>query len=219
MANHTVEQGEYLGSIAARYGFKNWRTIYEHPQNQEFRKRRPNPNVIYPGDVVFIPDKDQKTVSCATGESHDFRVKTAQHWLKIILKDSDRNLLQNVDYRLAIGDQTYTGNTGTDGRVNQKIPVDATEATLTVEALGLGWNLKIGHLDPVHDDPQDSPIFTGVKARLKNLGFYAGEVDDELNSETQDAVKRFQEVVLNRTDPDGQLDSDTREALLREHGS
>lgn len=219
MANHTVEQGEYLGSIAARYGFRDWRAIYDHPKNEKFRQRRPNPNVIYPGDVIFIPDKDEKTVSGATGCTHKFQVKNPQHYLKIILKDSERKVLQNVDYRLTIGEETFTGKTGADGLVYHRLPVNASEGTLTVDQLGFGWSLKIAHLDPVHEEAEDTPILTGIKARLKNLGFYFGEVDDEFNPETQDAVQRFQQIIESRKDPDGQLDRQTRESLLKEHGS
>lgn len=52
---HIVKQGEYLSLIAQKYGIPNWQTLYNHPNNAEFRKNRPNPNLIYPGDKLFIP--------------------------------------------------------------------------------------------------------------------------------------------------------------------
>lgn len=57
MAMHTVKSGEYLSLIARNYGIPDWQTIYNHPQNADFKRKRPNPNLIYPGDLLFIPDK------------------------------------------------------------------------------------------------------------------------------------------------------------------
>lgn len=53
---HTIAQGENLTIIAEKYGFiSNWRAIYFHPSNAAFRKKRPNPMLVYPGDVINIP--------------------------------------------------------------------------------------------------------------------------------------------------------------------
>jgi hypothetical protein len=57
MPTHIVRNGENLTVIANKYRYSEWKTIYNHPQNAEFRRKRPNPNVIVPGDVIYIPDK------------------------------------------------------------------------------------------------------------------------------------------------------------------
>ena len=54
---HTVKKGETLGGIAKANGFKSFREIYDHPDNAAFKAKRPNPNLIFPGDVLVIPDK------------------------------------------------------------------------------------------------------------------------------------------------------------------
>jgi hypothetical protein len=53
---YIVVSGDYLSKIAKRFGFDDWRTIYNHPDNAAFRAKRPNPNLIYPGDRLMIPD-------------------------------------------------------------------------------------------------------------------------------------------------------------------
>ncbi len=63
---HVVQQGECLSSITKCYGFADWRDIYNRPQNAPFRAKRPNPNIIYPKDEVFIPDKRDAARVCAT---------------------------------------------------------------------------------------------------------------------------------------------------------
>jgi LysM domain len=57
MPTHTVRTGETLATIARKYGHSDWKTIYDHPANAEFQRKRPNPNIILPGDVIFIPDQ------------------------------------------------------------------------------------------------------------------------------------------------------------------
>jgi hypothetical protein len=53
---HTVKRGETLSSIASKYGLSRWEEIYHHPANADFRQKRRNPNLLFPGDVVFVPD-------------------------------------------------------------------------------------------------------------------------------------------------------------------
>jgi hypothetical protein len=56
MPNHVVQPGENLSVIAHKYGFSDWRAVYNHPQNADFRRKRPNPQHVMPGDTVFIPE-------------------------------------------------------------------------------------------------------------------------------------------------------------------
>lgn len=219
MSYHTVSQGEHLAVIALRYGFTDWNVVYDHPENEGFRTKRPNPNVILPGDRIFIPDRVQKSVQCATDATHRFRLKQTPHCVRIVLKDADGNPIANETYKLTVGSQVYTGSTGDSGIIYREIDKKTKTAELRLDELGLGWTLQIGHLDPLHEPGTDTPIITGAKARLKNLGFYGGEVDKNFDDETRAAVARFQQEVLQRESPDGQLDSDTRLALQQQHGS
>ncbi len=52
--NYTVKKGDTLSKIGRLHGV-DWKKIYMHDKNRAFRRKRPNPNLIYPGDVVFIP--------------------------------------------------------------------------------------------------------------------------------------------------------------------
>jgi len=55
---YTVKSGDNLSLIAQQHGLKSWRDIYDHPDNAAFRLKRPDPNRIFPGDVVMIPGGD-----------------------------------------------------------------------------------------------------------------------------------------------------------------
>ena len=36
-------------------------SLYDHSDNAAFRTKRPNPDLIYPGDVIKIPAKEAKS--------------------------------------------------------------------------------------------------------------------------------------------------------------
>jgi hypothetical protein len=52
---YTVVAGDTLTRIAQKHGVPSWREIYYAAENAAFRRRRPDPNRIFPGDVVIIP--------------------------------------------------------------------------------------------------------------------------------------------------------------------
>lgn len=185
---HTVASGECLSSIAKRYGFPKWQTIYDHPSNAEFKKARKNPNLIFPGDQIVIPDKEPKEADAATGKLHSFKVKVPAAKLRVVLKNGKGEAFGDKKYVLsAAGMEDIQGQTGGDGLVEQPIDPDLAEATLTLfvdDKTTFKWRLRLGHLDPA-----ESP--TGVHARLRNLGFDPGP-EDQTGPKFVSALKRFQ---------------------------
>lgn len=56
MKQYTVVRGDNLSKIALREGLRTWSELYNHPANEAFRRNRPNPNLIFPGDIISIPN-------------------------------------------------------------------------------------------------------------------------------------------------------------------
>ena len=191
MATHTVRQGECLSSIARSYGFTDWRRIYDHPLNAEFKKKRPNPNVIYPGDEIFIPDHDLKTEPRETEKKHKFRLKAQKTLVRIVLEDGSFQPLANKKYKLTVENRTYEGRTNANGLIQHTIPADAETGLLTAwlgdddSGVGYVWEVRLGHLDPVEE-------LTGIQARLNNLSFDCGAVDGIYGPFTRSGVEAFQ---------------------------
>lgn len=75
---HIVKSGESLSIIAKKYGFADWRTLYDHPANVKLRNARPNPDHIHVGDQVFIPEKKQTVHHASTDKTNTFKVKVAK---------------------------------------------------------------------------------------------------------------------------------------------
>jgi len=75
MNTYIVKTGDSLSKIAQRYGLKSWQEIYNHPSNAAFRARRPNPNLIHPGDKLTIPTTTRGTTDASLTPSS----KTARY--------------------------------------------------------------------------------------------------------------------------------------------
>jgi hypothetical protein len=215
---HIVSQGECLASIAHKYGFVDWRPIYERPENSDFRNKRPDPFVIHPGDKIFIPDRKQRVENGETEKRHVFRLKRAKSILRIVLRDEEGRPISSKKYRLKVGDKEYKDTTQQDGLVEKEIPAKAVECELTVwlddktNPEGSTWPLQLRHLDPVEE-------ITGVQARLNNLGFDCGPEDGICGVRTEAALRAFQEKHENeRLVVNGKPDEQTRAKLKKLHG-
>ncbi len=185
---HKVKPGECLSTIAARYGFLDYKTIYEHADNAGLRSKRPNPNMIHPGDEVIIPDKSHKQVDCSTGKRHTFVLEQPMRELVLKFLDEDGQPLTHETYELEVEDEYIEGATDDSGRLKEKIPLHAQSARLRLGERH--YLVKIGDLNPV-DDVDDDGI-SGVQGRLRNLGFDPGPLDGKMGPRTRHAIAAFQ---------------------------
>lgn len=188
---HTLARGETIVDIALQYGFRTWETIWLHPSNEALRKLRPNPHVLAQGDKLSIPDKEVEYRSCQTNQKHVFRVKAIREYFQQTLLDEKGQPLANLDYELTAGDKTYRRKTSPTGTLREEIPVDAKTAKLKLwlrsgdDKSIRQWTFNLGHLEP-------ASTTYGLKARLNNLGFPCGPVNDTLDEKTKDALRFFQ---------------------------
>ena len=188
MPNHTVQQGECLSRIAAKYGFPNFRTVYDHPGNEHLRKIRPDPNLLFPGDVVFIPEKKAKQEVAPTGMLHRFRLLGDRRVLRLVLEDLDGKKMAAESYELNIEGKLIRGVTGADGLIEQVIPLHAVNGFIKTKRYM--WPLNIAHLNPI-DNAHDNGV-SGIQARLRNMGYNPGPIDGILGPLTQEAIREFQ---------------------------
>jgi len=215
--NHVIQQGEHLSHIAAEYGFRDYLTIWDHPNNAALKEKRQNPNVLFPGDSVFIPDKEEKSVSGPTGKMHRFRLKEKPLMLRVVIRDFDRKPLANTKCTLQIDGQEKKLTTDGQGLISLPIPKDAEEGLLVFDDLLVPFTLstptKIGHLDPVVE-------VSGQKARLNNLAYFAGPFEGKSEEENEalflSAVEEFQ--CDHGLVVDGKCGPNTQAKLKQVHG-
>jgi hypothetical protein len=189
---HTVQQGECLASIARRYGFADWRAIYQHADNEPLRKLRPNPHLLYPGDKVVVPGLKAKEASVAAGRTHEFKVKARKIFLRLDVLEGHEGEGTQARYELAVDGlrEPLQGDVGADGRIDVRIPADTPQARLTLrdaqtdEILEV-IELRFGALDPVD-------TLSGVRQRLRRLGFVCAPGSQDMDPVTEAAVRAFQ---------------------------
>jgi len=206
--NYQVKQGDCISSIAFDHGFFP-DTIWEHPNNAELKKKRQDPNVLMPGDVVVVPDKRLKEVNEPTNQVHKFRCKNTPEKLKLQLFIAGEPRA-NEEYALEIDDLKFSGKTNSQGRIEQSIPPNAKKGRLLFGNGTEIYQLLLGNLNP-------SDEITGAQGRLRHLGFYFGSLDGKMSPEFIHAVQEFQ--ISKDLEPNGELDSQTVNALKDSYGS
>lgn len=213
MGNYVVQPGDTLTSIADKFQLTSWKRISDHPNNAQFRRKRPNPNLIHPGDEVFVPDVEPDATSAATDQSHIYTYKRPKQVLRLVIEDMDGKRLANTPYKLVIDGALYSGTTDGQALIEKDIPLSASQGLLKIS--DYKWNLAIGHLNPLDENTPDGGI-SGAQGRLLNLGYPVGLVDGICGPKTKAALRYFQaDESLQET---GELDAATRSKLLQVHG-
>jgi N-acetylmuramoyl-L-alanine amidase len=209
MSTYKVKQGDCLSSIAFSFGLA-WRTIWNHENNAALRDLRKDPNVLLPGDLLYIPDKDAAAIARATGARHRFRRKDVPAKLKLrLLADGKPRAGQSYSLYIS-GLPIIHGAFDGDGCLEHPIPPDAKWAELRLSGKNNVFHLLLGKLDPIS-------TVTGVQARLNALGYNAGDVDGDTGDALAAALRSFQ--LDNNLDPSGKIDQPTRDKLTSLYGS
>jgi len=204
---HTVKQGEHLTRIAFEHGFRDANRIWNDPENAELRKQRDNPNVLFPGDLLNLPDKTERLEAASTGMVHPFIAPALSLRLQLVVRDVNGDPIPNCECLLALDGKTQTLSTNGDGRIDQSIPITTTAGEIRIR--GQVYRLSIGELDPVEEE-------SGWRARLANLGYYLADGSDVNEEELRSAVEEFQcDYGLN---VDGQCGGQTQKMLKKVHG-
>lgn len=237
--DHAVRQGESVMSIAQENGFL-WETIWNHPKNAQLKAKRVDPNVLMPGDVVHIPDRQERKESGGADQSHTFKRKGIPAVVRIAFrkpkeepdekveqkatdpseyeepdpKPSKDEPMADVPFALyADGKLVKEGKTGGDGKLEAGIPTSARSAWVVFHpgtAKERTLDLNIREMDPIEEIP-------GICKRLNNLGFPCPVEEKEITPPVADALRAFQR--QNGLEPTGKADGKTRDLLKKAHGS
>lgn len=127
MALYTVVKGDTLWAIARRYGV-TWRELYEHGNNATFREKRPDPDRIYPGDVLWVPQSpyadecsldDTDTAAIARRSKNTLTVQDL-YYIRLAVFDANEDpvpgrayIIQDMD-----GEELFAGTTDNQGFIN-----------------------------------------------------------------------------------------------------
>ncbi|WP_437671179.1 peptidoglycan-binding protein [Sorangium sp. So ce131] len=205
--DYIIKQGDHLTKIAVRFGFTSYDVIWNHPRNAELKARRRTPNVLMPGDRVFIPDREVKSAKVSSGKRHFFKVKRSRLQLRLAFLDFLHRPIANTEGALDIQSNLRAITDG-DGRMELIIAAAAEGGTITLPQGSA--TIHIGHLDPIDEE-------SGLRARLANLGYLIGVVEDaDDTEELRFALQEFQ--ADHGIKITGAFDDATRAKLLDIHG-
>lgn len=242
--NFKIRLDECINSLAFENGFY-WETLWNLPENAQLKNERKDPNILKLGDVVHIPDLRLKEVSKPTDQTHTFRIKgLVKLRLRILeepkpktpppaaaappsstglhVRSEDPNITlekrediprANVSYILKVDGRLHTGETDGDGRIEIVIPGNAKKGELTIDPGNENeavYKLKLGRLQPLSE-------ISGIKIRLRNLGFDCGDTNDNETPSLAAALKAFQG--KNGLKQTGELNGETRAKLKKIHES
>ena len=188
---HTVVQGEHVPGIACSYGFRDYRTLWDHPSNADLKSKRQNPNVLFPGDRLFIPDREVREVPRPTDQRHRFVVKQPVLKLRITLEDQYERPITAASCLLVVDGDSRQLTTDGRGKLELEIPPLAKQSVLVIRDAAqtphhdVEIPIKIGHLDPVEE-------VTGQQARLNALGYFLDDLDGKTGPDFRSAVEEFQ---------------------------
>jgi hypothetical protein len=186
----------------------------------QLKAKRKDPNVLMPGDQLFIPDKQLREELRPTNQRHEFILKRTEVRLRMVLEDIFENPVAGASCVLTVEGETIHLSTDGEGKIDEAIPPTAHNATLLIQDHQTALNnfqilIKIGNLDPVEER-------SGQVARLNNLGYFAGDpardAEDQDDAETRfrSAVEEFQcDFALQ---VDGKCGSITQSKLKSVHG-
>src|SRR5262245_3703119 len=120
---HVAAQGECFATIARRHGIEDWKQLYDHPDNADLKKKRPNPSQLHPADVVMVPTVEPKQRKYETGQIHQLEIKVPKKLLRIAFQDRNGDPVASQPYTLLFpGAPPVEDQTDGDGRIEAKVP-------------------------------------------------------------------------------------------------
>jgi hypothetical protein len=175
-------------AIAKDKGFLNWRTVWEFSGNAELKEKRENPNVLWDGDAVVIPNKLKREAKVVGGTAEFVVEREEERIVTVRLLDSLHKPLAAARYQSQTGDRDINrGIVPKDGWVTLALPTSARLVELSVYLSG---------------KEEDRPLTMRFDVR-----------DEALGESTEHKNQRLLNLGLATDTPDGVPDED-REAAL-----
>jgi hypothetical protein len=244
--DHIVSDGECISSISFSRGFF-WETIWNHGNNAELKSKRKDPNILKAGDVVHIPELTIKEESCATEQTHKFKLKGVPAKLKLKLMrakppkpeeeepaspgggEDDESQMADPEYKPPVDEEEPIAKAPYVFEVDGVVVKEGkTDGDGCVE-IPLVPDAKEGRITVYKGQPEEKVITLdlgamdpidepqGVRKRLINLGYLCRSEGPEDSDDLQAALCKFQQT--NSLDVTGKADGATKDKLKELHGS
>jgi hypothetical protein len=220
---HVVKEHERMSSIADLYGFKDYHALYM-AQTQEFRDKRPNPEILMPGDNITLVEKVDAKLPAKDKTKLKYEDDTALPEIRIHLQIGGKPFAKKdltIVYQLphAPGGM-YAGKVTTDDKGIAKFKIDPRVAWMYLysDKPKVRFALDLGTLRPAAEAG-------GVEQRLDNLGYRVrvGPIGASVGPAAKEAQERLVKKAVQRFQedhsqyPNGKVDAAFRAALVKAH--
>jgi Putative peptidoglycan binding domain len=211
---YIVRQGDHLARLAYIHGF-DANEVWNHDQNSELREMGRTPEILAPGDILYLPLKPKEGLSFSAGTSNRYRARVPKVKVAVVFKDGDR-VLADEPYEIhglgtdGSSGQTEAKRTDSEGKVELELPVTTREVTIVFPNQNVAYEVRVGDMDPADEQ-------SGLQKRLENLGYLPRDREGAAEAAyVQGAIAHFQkEHGLATT---GSVDEKTSTVLKDEHG-
>ena len=207
MRPYVIRQGDHMRKLAVQHGF-NAAAVWSDPQNARLSQQRASMDILYPGDVLLIPEPIREWWPVELGQVNRFVASIETVPIQTVICHRGA-LLANASYR--VRELPELGELSTDARgcVRFESPATLAAATLDFEEPPLRLVLQIGHLDPADTS-------SGLRQRLFHLGHLPTTAAPERDVRAAIAMFQLTRVGL---EANGEVTPETRQAITEEHGS
>jgi len=211
MTPYVVRQGDYLAKLAFVRGF-DADEVWNDPKNQALRDLRKNPNILHPGDVLYLPAATQQWLPLQKGTTNQYTAKVPRVTVRLGFKNEE-GPMANEPYVVEGLVPRQEGSTDGGGMLTLRVPLHVREVSVVLTKHDVEYPVRIGDMDPIDEA-------SGLRKRLQHLGY---RVDDSERSEDEAmeadgrAIATFQRA--QGMVPTGDLDDATKAALVDAHGS
>jgi hypothetical protein len=209
---YVVKQGDYLTKLAYLMGFKA-SDVWDDPQNADLKASRASMDVLYPTDVIYIPDTAPEPQALAGGTANAYAADVPKVTVDLLFSDLDKPLANEPCEitGLSGSDASDPKTTDGDGKLSLEVPVTIREFNIKFPGKDLEFTVAVGDMDP-------HTVDSGIMMRLQKLGYMPDVTDD-----SEDDVAAMMSIALFAYQTDNgipvtsTIDDATRSAILAEH--
>jgi type VI secretion system secreted protein VgrG len=162
-------------AIARKHDFINWRTVWDFAGNADLKKLRENPNVLWDGDTVVVPNKVKRTAEVVGGTGEFVVNREEERLVHIRPLDFDLRPLEGIRYQGKVGDpEMNKGFIPPGGFITLQVPQKAGRGRLALffsdddDAPPLDWDFDIQNeaLTSSTEDEAQRLVNLGMATRL-----------------------------------------------------
>jgi hypothetical protein len=182
MEPYVIGDGDYLALLAYQQDF-DADTVWNDPANDDLRARRADPNLLWPTDILHVPDQLNKTPvthTLAPGSTTTFVSTPPTLPVAVKFTGADPSAYASKAYVVKELEDLTGLTTNGDGLATFEAPITLQAMTVVFTDSGESWRLKIGSMDPID-------TLSGIWQRLQNLGYLDGDI--ELDPDNLDPLR------------------------------